>query len=84
MLWDAGQARIAREQRTRLGEHYRAAVDAGLQVLGSSGRAKPKGAWRLPAYVEPPPTEIERTPETRDRTLAKLAIMFPGIVRRPA
>ena len=53
MLWDEAQKRIARERRARLGEHYRAAVDAGLQVLVSSGRAKRVGAWRTPALPRP-------------------------------
>lgn len=84
MLWDAAVKREAREQRARLAEHYRAAVDAGLQVLVSGGQAKPVGLWRQPPYIEPAPAEVVRTPAQRDRALAKLALMFPGIVRRPA
>lgn len=84
MLWDEAQQRMSRERRSRLAEHYRAATDAGLQVLVSSGRAKPIGTWRTPVYLDPPVTEILRTPETRDRTLARLAMAFPGIVRRPS
>lgn len=85
MLWDEARKRKVRERTARLAEHYRAAVDAGLQVLVSSGTAKPVGSWTRPDYIEAPtPAEPVRTPETRDRTIARLAALIPGIVRRPA
>jgi hypothetical protein len=82
MLWQAGQKRLAREGRERLTELFVAARDAGLDVLVSTGQAKPKGAWRLPPYARPESTPSVRNPAVRDATLAKLGMMFPGMVRR--
>ena len=81
MLWDAGQRRIAREQRERLAELFTASRDAALDVLVSTGQAKAKGAWRRPHYLTSD-AQPSRSPETRDRALASLALMFPGVVRR--
>lgn len=82
MLWDAGQRRMARESRERRTELFVAFRDAGLDVLVSSGQAKPKGAWRLPPYARPESMQSVRSPAARDITLAKLGMMYPGMVRR--
>ena len=84
MMWDEAQARLARERRATLAAHYRAAVDAGLQVIVSAGQAKPRGTWRQPPYIEAVAPDVVRTPASRDRALAKLGVMFPGIVVRPS
>ena len=81
MLWEAGQRRVARERRERLAELFTAARDAALDVLVSTGQAKAKGAWRLPAYARPPAGQRVRTPAERDRSLARLAALIPGSVR---
>lgn len=83
MLWTEGQRRLARERRERLTEQFTAARDAALEVLVSTGQAKPLGAWRLPSYARPPAGGArQRTPAERDRALAALAVMYPGVVRR--
>jgi hypothetical protein len=81
MLWNAGQERVARESRERLTELFVAARDAALDVLVSTGQAKAKGSWRLPAYISSD-RPSQRSPAARDATLAKLSVMFPGMVRR--
>lgn len=63
-------------------ELYVAARDAALDVLVSSGQAKPVGAWKQPAYVRASQPPVLRTPASRDAALAKLGAMFPGIVKR--
>jgi hypothetical protein len=81
MLWNAGQKRIYREGRDRLAELFVAARDAAVDVLVTTGQAKPKGTWRRPSYIEseaPRP----RTTADRDATLAKIGAMFPDAVRR--
>lgn len=82
MLWRAGQERTGREQRARLAELFTAARDAGLDVLVSTGQAKPVGTWHLPAYIRSEAPQPLRSPAIRDAALAKLAAMIPGIVRR--
>jgi hypothetical protein len=67
MLWDAGQERIARESRWRRAELYEAARDAVLAADIAVGRAKPRGVYRLPAYVQP-----ERDPEVARADLRRL------------
>ena len=81
MLWKAGQQRKVREERARLAGLFWSARDAALDVLVTTGRAKPTGTWRLPRYArdDSPPV---RSPAIRDATLAKLGAMIPGIVRR--
>jgi hypothetical protein len=83
MLWSEGQKRLVRERRDRLTELFTASRDAALDVLVSTGQAKPKGAWALPSYARRPVGEApQRTPAERDRALAALAVMYPGVVRR--
>jgi hypothetical protein len=82
MLWDEGQKRLARERRDRLAELFVAARDAELDVMVRTGQAKPRGPWSLPAYAAPPRAEVRRSPADRDRALAALGVMYPGIVRR--
>jgi hypothetical protein len=84
MLWDAGQERTVRERRERLTELFVAARDAALDVLVSTGRAKPVGTWRLPPYARAQSSQPVRSPAARDATLAKLGVMFPGIVQQGA
>jgi len=81
MLWDAGQQRIGRESRERLVERFTAARDAHLDVLVTTGSAKARGTWRLPAYARSDQPQELRSPAERDRALLQLGIMFPGIVR---
>ena len=83
MLWNAGQKRLTRERQGRLVEAYTAARDAGMDVLVSSGQAKPVGTWKQPAYIraERSTTQAVRSPATRDAKLAELAALIPGIVR---
>jgi hypothetical protein len=84
VLWTAGQARIARESRERLVELYVGVRDGSVAGEATLGRAKWKGGFQAPAYVrsaqkaEP----VRRSPAIRDRALAELGAMFPGIVRR--
>lgn len=81
-LWNAGQARLARERRDRMAEDFRVARDAQLDVAVTTGQAKPIGTWKLPPYARPErPEGVVRSPETRDRTLARLNALIPGIVR---
>lgn len=82
-LWNAGQQRVARERQARLAEAFTASRDAGLDVLVTSGQAKPVGTWRQPPYVraERSSAPVLRTPAARDATLARLAALIPGIVK---
>lgn len=82
MLWDAGQQRIAREGRERLTELFVASRDAALDVLVSTGQAKSHGSWSLPTYARSEREGPRGTPAERDLTLARLGLMFPGMVRR--
>ena len=83
MLWDAGQARIAREGRDRLVELYVGVRDGHVASEVSLGRARWRGGAHAPRYVRGSLEEIvQRSPEIRDRALAELGAMFPGMVRR--
>ena len=82
MLWNAGQARIARESRDRLVELYVGVRDGHVASEVSLGRAKWKGGAQAPRYVRGSEEPVERSPEIRDRALAELGAMFPGMVRR--
>jgi hypothetical protein len=82
MLWNAGQARVAREGRERLTELFVAFRDADLDVLVNTGQAKPKGTWRLPSYVRSEAPAPLRSPAIRDKELARIGAMFPGMVRK--
>jgi hypothetical protein len=84
MLWNAGQERAAREQRARLAETFAAVRDAQLDVLVSTGQAKPTGRWGQPSYIEGRPEAVQslRSPAERDAALARLGMMVPGMVRR--
>lgn len=81
-LWDAGQRRTSRESRERRTDLFVASRDAGLDVLVNTGQAKPKGAWTLPPYARAEAAPPVRSPAARDVALAKLAMMYPGMVRR--
>lgn len=81
-LWNAGQARLTADRRARMRDDFHVARDAGLEVLVSSGYAKARGSWRQPAYVQQARPPVERTPAARDRMLAKLGSMLPGVVVR--
>lgn len=83
MLWNAGQARIARESRDRLTELYVGVRDGHTASEVSLGRARWKGGAGAPSYVRGSPDEpVQRSPAIRDRALAELGAMFPGMVRR--
>lgn len=83
MFWQAGQARIARESRDRLIELYVGARDGYLAGEVALRRAKLRGSAE-PSYVRRAQAETttRRSPAVRDRALAKLATMFPGMVSR--
>jgi hypothetical protein len=83
MLWNAGQTRVSREGHDRLAELFVAARDAALDVLVSTGQAKPKGTWSRPPYIEatPPPPPRTAALADRDAMLAQLGAMFPGARR---
>jgi len=81
MLWTAGQERVERESRARLAELYVGVRDGYVAGNVSTGKAKWSGGEHVPAYLRSEAAVI-RSPEVRDRTLAKLSAMFPGIVRR--
>lgn len=82
VLWKAGQQRVTRESRERLTELFVASRDAGLDVLVSTGQAKSVGTWRQPPYVRSSAPQPLRSPAGRDATLARLSVLYPGIVRR--
>mgnify|MGYP000335681777 CR=1 FL=1 len=81
MLWTAGQERVQRESRERLAELYVGVRDGYVAGNVATGKAKWSGSEHVPAYARSD-TPVQRSPEVRDRTLAKLSTMFPGIVRR--
>lgn len=81
MLWDAGQQRVQREARDRLAELYVGVRDGYVAGNVATGKAKWSGGEHVPAYARPD-VPVLRSPEVRDRTLAKLGAMFPGIVQR--
>ena len=84
MLWDAGQARQARESRDRLVELYVGVRDGYVSAEVQLQRTKFRGGYQVPGYVKRASGEelVQRSPEARDRELAKLGAMFPGMVRR--
>jgi hypothetical protein len=83
MLWDAGQARTSRETRDRMTELYVGVRDGYVAGNVALRRARWKGGGSVPAYVaERPDARVRRSPEIRDRALAKLGAMYPGMVRR--
>ena len=84
MLWDAGQARQARESRDRLVELYVGVRDGYVSANVTLNRAKFRGGYQVPRYVRKASGEelVLRSPEARDQELAKLGAMFPGMVRR--
>ena len=86
MLWRAGQERLERERRARMGELFLAVRDAQLDADVATGRIKPRGTWRLPSYLrDDADVEQRNSPAERDRALAALGLQFPGIVKgRPA
>ena len=85
MLWNAGQARQARESRDRLVELYVGVRDGYVsgEVDARAGR-KFRGGYQVPRYVKRASGDelVLRSPEARDQELAKLGAMFPGMVRR--
>jgi len=80
MLWTAGQQRTVREGRERLTELYVGARDGYIAGNVAIGKAKARGDIR-PAYARNDRPTL-RSPAARDRALAKLGLMFPGMVRR--
>lgn len=52
-----------------------------MEVLVSSGQAKPIGSWKQPTYVRADRAPVVRSPATRDAALRKLGAMLPGVVR---
>lgn len=84
MLWDAGQARQARESRDRLVELYVGVRDGYVAGNVATGRARFKGGHQTPRYVKGAEGEelVRRSPAQRDQALAQLGAMFPGMVRR--
>ena len=84
MLWDAGQARQARESRDRLVELYVGVRDGYVSGNVALNRAKFRGGYQVPRYVKRASGDelVLRSPEARDQELARLGAMFPGMVRR--
>ena len=84
MLWAAGQARVARESRERLVELYVGVRDGQLASEVTLGRAKFRGGSGKPSYLRAGRREelVQRSPAIRDRALAELGAMFPGMVIR--
>ena len=79
MLWNAGQERLGREQRDRLGELYIGVRDGQMAALIDSGQAKAKGDPR-PSYIRGESPSRESAAAYR-ATLRRLGAMFPGSVR---
>lgn len=84
VLWDAGQARHARESRDRLVELYVGVRDGYVSANVTLNRARFRGGYQAPRYVRAERAEevVRRSPTVRDQELAKLGAMFPGMVRR--
>ena len=84
MLWNAGQARQARESRDRLVELYVGVRDGYVSANVSLNRARFRGGYQVPRYVRRAESDelVLRSPAARDEELAKLGAMFPGMVRR--
>jgi hypothetical protein len=82
VLWTAGQERVSRENRGRLTELFVGVRDGYLAGLVGAGQATWKGGGdHLPSYARMDVPTV-RSPGVRDVTLAKLGVMFPGIVKR--
>ena len=84
MLWDAGQARQARESRDRLVELYVGVRDGYVSgEVRSAGRSS-AAATRCRATSSGPAATSSSCARRRRATeeLAKLGAMFPGMVRR--
>jgi hypothetical protein len=82
VLWAAGEVRVSRENRDRLAELYVGARDGYLAAIVASGQATWTGGGdHLPSYARMDVPTV-RSPGVRDVTLAKLGVMFPGIVKR--
>lgn len=79
MLWTAGQRRVAREGRERLAELYVGVRDGYVAGNVATGKAKPRGAGHVPAYLRPNADE-RRSATTRG--LPQLLADFPGNVAR--
>jgi hypothetical protein len=79
MYWEAGQARVARDEKQHLAELFITVRDGSIAALAATGQLKP--GWQPPAYLE-----RERTPEQRAVAaaagLAALARDYPGNVHR--
>ncbi len=86
MLWEEDQRRIVRERRDRMVELFQAARDAQISADILVGRVKSRGGDGTPAYARPMRGEsrdaVPRSPQIRDRALAALGAMYPGMVRR--
>jgi hypothetical protein len=80
MLWEAGQARVAREAKERLRERFVTTRDAILAADVAVGRAKMTRGSATPAYAQG--DAPERSVASQDATIARLARMFPGAVSR--
>ncbi len=68
-LWDAGQQRITRENRARLGELYAGVRDGLLAADVAVGRVKVRGDI-TPSYAQP---DAEQRRAMAKRNLAQLA-----------
>jgi hypothetical protein len=80
MLWDAGQQRVIAERRSHLAAMYVAGRDAYIGGNVALGKAKSSGGAWSPGYAReaaPGPSA-----EAQSATIARLARMFPGAVRR--
>jgi hypothetical protein len=84
VLWNAGQARQARQSRDHLTELYVGVRDGYVAGNATLSRVRFKGGYRAPGYVRRAEAQepVMRSPAERDRELAKLGAMFPGMVRR--
>ena len=75
---------MTREARGRLAELYVGVRDGYLAGIVGSGQAKWSGGGdHRPSYARPESAqEALRSPAGRDATLARLGVMFPGMVKR--
>jgi hypothetical protein len=82
MLWEAGQIRVHREGRQRLSELYVGIRDGYVAGRVATGAARWSGGGdHTPVYAR----GDDYQPQTKGgqrATLARLASMFPGAVRR--
>lgn len=82
LLWRAGQERLFREGRARLGEMYRAVADAVVAADVRVGRVKARGDL-TPWYAKTDAPSLDAAGQRA--TFSRLAAMFPGqVVRRPS